>query len=354
MQLTNQLTPRKPLAATALQMPALGFGAAPIGNLYRAMSDQQAQATVAAAREQGFVYFDTAPHYGFGLSEARLGSCLRGQFDNTIISSKVGRLLVPTDSTDHCRHGFVDAPALEPVFDYSYDAVMRSFESSLRRLQVDRIDILLAHDLGPMTHGADHDKRFREFMAGGYRAMQELRAQKLITAIGMGTNEWQVCEQALGEADFDVFLLAGRYSLLEQTACDSFLPLCAKRGASVIAGGPFNSGILASGVSGPGPHYYNYEPAPEAILQRVARLESVCAEFDVALPAAALQFPGAHPQVCSVIAGFANPEQIAQASAWLNQFIPLAFWQRLRELELLHPDAPVPTASVPAVELTHE
>lgn len=354
MQFIPQVTLRKPLASTSLQMPALGFGAAPIGNLYQAMSDDQAHETVTAACKQGLVYFDTAPHYGFGLSEARLGSSLRGLNNEIIISSKVGRLLVPTDSTQSCRHGFVNAPALEPVFDYSYDAVMRSFESSLRRLQVGRIDILLAHDLGPLTHGADHEIRFREFMDGGYKAMQELRAQKLITAIGLGTNEWQVCEQALGEADFDVFLLAGRYSLLEQTACDSFLPLCAKRGASVIVGGPFNSGILASGVKGPGPHYYNYEPAPDAIIRRVAQLESVCAEFDVALPAAALQFPGAHSQVCSVIAGFANPAQVTQANAWLNQYIPPAFWQRLRELELLHPAAPVPVTPVSAVELIHD
>lgn len=334
-------------------MPLLGFGAAPIGNLYQAITDEQACATVAAARAQGLVYFDTAPHYGFGLSEARLGSSLPSSSD-IIISSKVGRLLVPATSSQRCRQGFVDAPALEPVFDYSYDAVMRSFESSLRRLQVDRIDILLAHDLGSLTHGADHAKRFGEFMEGGYKAMQELRAQNLISAIGLGTNEWQVCEQALAEADFDVFLLAGRYSLLEQTACDSFLPLCAGRGTSIIAGGPFNSGILASGVRGPGPYYYNYEPAPQSLIQRVAQLEAVCAEFDVPLPAAALQFPVAHPQVCSVLAGFANPAQVLQASAWLNQFIPSAFWQRLRELELLHPAAPVPAAAVSAVEITHD
>jgi D-threo-aldose 1-dehydrogenase len=344
----------KTLAATGLRLPALGFGAAPIGNLYQAISDEQAYATIAAARASGMDYFDTAPHYGFGLSETRLGSSPRNSQDKWIISSKVGRLLVPTQSTESCRHGFVNAPALEPVFDYSYDAVMRSFESSLRRLQVDRIDILLAHDLGPLTHGANHAMRFREFMDGGYNAMQELRAQKLITAIGLGANEWQVCEQALGEADFDVFLLAGRYSLFEQSACDSFLPLCARRGASVIVGGPFNSGILASGVSGSGPHYYNYEPAPRSIVQRVAQLEAVCAEFDVPLPAAALQFPGAHPQVCSVIAGFANPEQVMQASAWLDHAIPAAFWQRLRELALLHPAAPVPVAHDSVVELTHE
>jgi D-threo-aldose 1-dehydrogenase len=200
MRLQVQLNPesamRKPLAATSLQMPALGFGTAPIGNLYQVMSDEQALATVVAGLAQGMDYFDTAPYYGFGLSEARLGSSLRGQGNHSIISTKVGRLLMPTEPTERSRHGFVDAPALEPVFDYSYDAVMRSFESSLRRLQVDRIDILLAHDLGQLTHGANHAARFREFMDGGYNAMQELRTQKLITAIGLGTNEWQVCEQA--------------------------------------------------------------------------------------------------------------------------------------------------------------
>lgn len=326
------------------QMPPLGFGAAPVGNLYSAMNDQAAAATIDTALASGIQYFDTAPHYGFGLSESRLGKATAGKRDQLIISSKVGRLLVPTTSTDTVRHGFANTPALEPVFDYSYDAVMRSFESSLQRLQTDRIDILLAHDLGSLTHGNQHEQRFREFMEGGYRAMHELRAAGSVGAIGLGANEWQVCEQALAHGDFDGFLLAGRYTLLEQSACDTFLPLCEQRGASVILGGPFNSGVLASGVSGAGPFYYNYEPASQEIIQRVARLEKCCVEFDIPLAAAALQFPGAHPQICSVIAGLASPAQVEQAVEWMHHTIPAGFWLSLREHGLLHPSAPIPTS----------
>lgn len=338
----------KRFGTSQVELPALGFGAASMGNLYRAVSDQDAEATLQTALAKGFRYFDTAPHYGFGLSEARLGKAIAGCRDRLVLSSKVGRLLVPAASRESERYGFVDAPALEPVFDYSYDAVMRSFESSLRRLQADSLDILFAHDLGSATHGANHSHYFRQFMEGGYRAMHELRASGVVSAIGLGVNEWKVCEQALAHGDFDGFLLAGRYSLLEQGACEGFLPLCAQRGVSVILGGPFNSGILASGVSGTGPFYYNYQEAPDSIIRQVARLEAVCAEFAVALPAAALQFPGAHPQVCSVVAGLASPAQVLQAQAWMSEPIPQAFWQRLRELELVHPAAPLPTSSATA------
>ena len=178
--------------------------------------------------------------------------------------------------------------------------------------------------------------------------MSELKAAGQVTAIGLGTNEWQICEAALKHGDFDGFLLAGRYTLLEQGACETFLPLCARRGASVILGGPFNSGILATGVksadiaSGKIPLHYNYEPAPQAIIDRVAQLESVCEEFAVPLAAAALQFPAAHPQICSVLAGLASDAQVQQSLAWMNTPIPDELWQRLRECELLHPAAPTP------------
>lgn len=335
---------------SSLPISQLGFGAAPIGNLYQPLSDAQATAAVNSALTAGIRYFDTAPHYGFGLSETRLGAALAESAitDPVIISSKVGRLLVPTTSTDAVRHGFADAPLLEPQFDYSYDGVMRSFEASLQRLQREHIDILFAHDLGPLTHGADHLAHFRAFMDGGYRAMNELKATGQISAIGLGANEWQVCEDALNHGDFDGFLLAGRYTLLEQGACESFLPLCTQRGASVILGGPFNSGILATGVkhadavSGQLALHYNYEPAPEAIITRVAQLETVCEEFAVPLAAAALQFPIAHPQICAVLAGFASDQQVQHAVTWMNTPIPSEFWQRLRECELLHPAAPTP------------
>ncbi len=336
------------LGATEINLSLLGFGAAPIGNLYQPLNDIQAQAAVTSALNAGIRYFDTAPHYGFGLSEQRLGAALKQSAEPVVISSKVGRVLVPTSSTASVRHGFADAPPLEPVFDYSYDGVMRSFEESLKRLQVEQIDVLLAHDLGPLTHGADHPEKFREFMDGGYIAMTKLKADGLVKAIGLGANEWQICDAALKHGDFDGFLLAGRYTLLEQAPCEHFLPLCARRKASVILGGPFNSGILATGVkaalSGQNnqPLYYNYEPAPVAVVDRVARLEAVCDEFSIPLAAAALQFPAAHPQICSVLAGLANSEQVERAVTLINSEIPAEFWDELRERELLHPAAPVP------------
>ena len=344
----------RPLGQSAVNLSVLGFGAAPIGNLYQAVADEQAVATVDEALALGIRYIDTAPHYGFGLSESRLGAALRKHnAEKVFLSTKVGRLLVPTDSTADLRHGFAHTPALEPVFDYSYDGIMGSFEASLKRLNVERIDLLLAHDLGEVTHGAEHPARFREFMDGGYRAMRELRESGVVGAIGLGANEWQVCEQAMGHADFDGFLLAGRYTLLEQGACETFLPLCARRGVSVILGGPFNSGILASGTRSEAPLYYNYEPAPAAIVKRVSELERVCDEFNVPLAAAALQFPAAHPQICSVIAGLASPQQVRQAVTWMNQTIPDDFWLALRELGLLHHQAPVPSALFSTAKVEH-
>lgn len=335
-------TQMRPLGQSMVNLSLLGFGAAPVGNLYRAMSDEQGEATVQEAVAAGIRYFDTAPHYGFGLSERRLGTALRDSGSSLCLSTKVGRRLVPTRSSDAVRYGFASAPPFEPVFDYSYDGVMRSFEASLQRLQTETVDLLLAHDLGELTHGAEHRVRFREFMNGGYRAMRDLRDAGLVRAIGLGANEWQVCETAMSHADLDGFLLAGRYTLLEQGACETFLPLCARRGISVVIGGPFNSGILASGVDGPAPHYYNYEPAPSAIIARVRELEDICRAFAIPLAAAALQFPAAHPQICSVIAGLSSPQEVRQAVTWMNHPIPDDFWFALRDAGLLHPAAPLP------------
>ena len=322
----------------------VGFGAAPIGNLYRSISDQDAVASVEAALAAGIGYFDTAPHYGFGLSESRLGAALASATIAPIISSKVGRILVPSQSKESLRHGFADAPALEPVFDYSYDGVMRSFDESLRRLQREKIDILFAHDLGVMTHGDEHPKRFREFMDGGYKAMHALKSSGLVKAIGLGVNEWQICADALQYGDFDGFLLAGRYTLLEQSACENFLPLCEKHNAWVVLGGPFNSGILATGVkhNRNQPAHYNYATAPDFIINKVVQLETLCEEFAVPLAAAALQFPAAHPQIVSVLAGLATASQVNEAVNLMKIKIPDEFWNRLREKGLIHDLAPVP------------
>ena len=322
-----------------LDLPPLGFGAGGIGNLYAAMSDEAARETIEAALAAGLAYFDTAPHYGFGLSETRLGASLPASVK---VSTKVGRLLRPAPEADPTaeRHGFVAAAPFEPMFDYSYDGVMRSFEASLERLKRDRIDVLLAHDLGAVTHGADDAMRRRQFFNGGYRAMRALRDSGVVDAIGLGVNEWEICDAALDEGDFDLFLLAGRYTLLEQTPLDRFLPRCAARGVSIIVGGPFNSGVLVEGVKR-GAHY-NYGPASPKILDRVRGLEAVCRAHATPLAAAALRFPLAHPQVVSVIPGLTSPQQVRQALAWAAHPIPDALWDDLRAQGLLHPDAPTP------------
>ncbi len=326
-----------------------GFGAGSIGNLYRPIDDADAADAVRAAWRAGLRYFDTAPHYGFGLSEKRLGSALAeldpGQ--TAIVSTKVGRRLDPVPSgTDlsAMRQAFVSPEPVESVFDYSYDAVMRSFEASLKRLQRDRIDILYCHDLGSFAHGVDHPRRFAEFMEGGYRAMRSLRDSGAVGAIGLGVNETAVCEQVMVEADIDAVLLAGRYTLLEQDALDSFLPLCEARDVRVVVGGPYNSGILATGVHR-GVAHYNYAPAPEAIVVRVGEIEDICARYGVPLAAAALQFPLAHPQVVSVIPGMDSASQVDDTMRLMAAAIPGALWDKLHERGLVRSDAPTPAGN---------
>ncbi|QDX24643.1 aldo/keto reductase [Sphingomonas suaedae] len=324
----------------------LAFGAASIGNLYRAIPADQAQAVVRRAWEAGIRYFDTAPHYGFGLSEKRLGAALTELDPDgaAIVSTKVGRRLDPRPEADlsAIRQGFVTPEPYESVFDYSYDAVMRSHESSLKRLRRDRIDILYAHDIGSFAHGADHPRRFAEFVEGGYRAMRELRDSGAVSAIGLGVNEAAVCVEMLGAGDIDLLMLAGRYTLLEQDPLDHLLPLCAERGVQLVIAGPYNSGILAKGVrTGTIPNF-NYEPAPAAIIDRVGRIETICAAHGVPLPAAALQFPLAHPQVASVVPGMGSVGQVDAALGLIHHPIPAQCWADLRAAGLIRPDAPVP------------
>lgn len=327
-----------------LSFTELGFGTAPLGNLYRAVGETTAQATLQTAWDVGCRYFDTAPLYGLGLAETRLNHFLKGrQRDRYVLSTKVGRLLRVSPPESRTGIGkFFDTPSRREVYDYSHDGVMRSFEDSLERLGVDRIDILYCHDVDVFTHGSkeESDRRIREFMEGGYRALAELRDQGVIAAIGAGVNEWQVCERMAREGDFDLFLLAGRYTLLEQEALDSFLPYCVERGIGIALGGPYNSGILATGPV-PGA-FYNYDPAPAEILERVARIETVCASHGVKLIEAALRFPLGHPAVISVIPGAQTPEEVWRNSEILRARIPASLWSDLKTEGLLHPDAPVP------------
>jgi D-threo-aldose 1-dehydrogenase len=335
--------PKRRLGRSGVLVSPLGLGGAGLGNLYRAIEDDAAIATVRRALEEGMDFLDTAPYYGFGLSEKRIGEAVIGEHARVTLSTKVGRLLVPTNNVDPTkpRHGFYISEPFEPRFDYSYDGVLRSFESSLKRLRMKTIDVLLCHDIGALTHGEDHPQRLREFLEGGYRAMQELRSAGHVRAIGIGVNEWEVCAAVLPQCELDCVLLAGRYTLLEQDALNVLFPLCAERGVSIIVGGPFNSGILASTTSATHPHY-NYEPPPPHILERAQRLQTVCASFSVPVAAAALQFPLAHPQVAAVIPGCSSTTEVARTKEWMRWPIPSELWHALKAAGLLHRDAPVP------------
>lgn len=316
-----------------LKFSALGLGTAALGNLYRAQSDENATAAIQTALRGGVGYFDTAPLYGAGLAERRLGTALRGADRGSyILSTKAGRLLraVPHGQSN-VGANWVDVPSREVVFDYSYDGFMRSFEFSLERLGVDRVDILLCHDIDVMTHGSAEAsaQRTREFLSprGGYQALETLRRDGVVKAIGLGVNEWQVSQTIAEETDVDLFLLAGRFTLLEQEALKSFLPLCHKRNMGVIIGGPYNSGILASGaVSGA---RYNYDDAPRAIMARVRLLEFICASHGVRLKDAAIQFPLLHPATVSVIPGGASPAEVQDNIDAMNAVIPPALWSDL-------------------------
>lgn len=337
-KLLNQRT-RRPIALTQL-----GFGGAPLGNLYRKIEDSDAQATLDAAWDAGIRYFDTAPQYGLGRSEMRFCEALtRFDRDSLILSTKVGRILVECAPQDVTPEAFVDVPQKRIVFDFTYEGIMRSYEDSIARLKSEQIDILFLHDLDAGTNGqAFEDKNLRElFSHGGYRALSELREAGRVFAIGAGVNTWQICERLLSEADFDSFLLAGRYTLLEQEPLDTFLPLCIKRDVGIILGGPYNSGILATGpVQGA---HFDYAPAPEKIMQRVRRLGEVCAAHDTPLIAAALQFPLGHEAVKTVIPGASTPDEVRQNVAVFETTIPGALWSDLKSEGLIRADAPTPT-----------
>ncbi len=329
------------LGKGALQFTELGFGTAPVGGLYRPVSGDEAHATMTRAWDAGVRYFDTAPLYGLGQSETRLNRALAGR-SGFIVSSKVGRLLRPTRKGEE-RDGigkWFDVPNRKEIFDYSYDGVMRSVEFSLERTGLDRIDLIYAHDLDIFTHGSAEamQARLDEFMASGYKALVALRDQGVIRGFGAGINEWQPAQWLVERGDFDIFLLAGRYTLLEQEALDSFLPLCLARGVGVVIGGPYNSGVLATGAR-PGA-FYNYNPAPDWVLAKVAKIEAVCAAHKVRLVDAAFQFPLLHPAVVSIIPGGQGVAEVDANVRAASAVIPAALWADLKAQGLMRQDAP--------------
>jgi D-threo-aldose 1-dehydrogenase len=328
------------------QLGPVGMGAASLGNLFRRIDDVAARDAVAATLTAKIGYVDTAPFYGFGLSERRVGDALRERPD-VIVSTKVGRLLRPAPGADTsgARDGYVTPMPFEPVFDYSYDGVMRSYEASLQRLGRARIDILYIHDIGRATHGANSDRHWQDLFGqrGGYSALDELRRTGAVRAIGLGVNEWEVCVDAMQDGQFDLFMLAGRYTLLDQSSLDSFMPACAAHGAKVVIAGVYNSGILATGSSGT--PIYDYVAASPEIVERTGRIEAYCRAAGISLPAAALQFVLAHPMTVSVVPGIASVRQVAQTMALLGERIPDSFWASLKADGLLRSDAPTPVSS---------
>ncbi len=330
------------LGRTAVRLTELGFGGAPLGNLFTSVAETTACRAVEVAFEAGLRYFDTAPLYGHGLSEGRLGRVLRTYpREAFVLSTKVGRRLESCDARAVDGGAYVDLPSCRPVYDYSGDGVLRSVEASLARLHLDRIDILLIHDIDAVTHGpVGQSERYREALSGAYPVLDRLRREGAVGAIGLGVNEWQVCQRAAEDGDFDCFLLAGRYSLLDQGALDTFLPLCLRGRIGVVIGGAFNSGILVSGaVRGA---TYDYRPAPPTVQARTQALERVCRSHGVPLAAAALQFPLAHPAVASVIVGMRSAEEVSQNLAFRYHPIPGGLWRDLKTERLLPREAPTP------------
>jgi D-threo-aldose 1-dehydrogenase len=328
-----------PCAGSGLR---LGLGGAPLGNLFEAVGDDAARQLVEAAWHSGCRSFDTAPHYGHGLSEHRLGAALRGQpRGDFVLSSKVGRLLTPDAAAARAQHGYVDILPFRQSWDYSAAGTRRSVEDSLQRLGLARLDVAYVHDPDTATHGANAPEVLRQVLDATLPALRQLQGEGLVGAIGLGTNEVKVVRQVLAEADLDVLMLAGRYSLLDASALPELLSQCTARGVRVALGGVFNSGILATGTRGVAPTF-NYAPAAREWLERTARIESVCENFGVPLRAAALQFPLAHPAVEIVMLGARTVAQWEDAQAMLRHAVAPEFWTALRAQGLIPAEAPTP------------
>lgn len=306
----------------------------------RVLSEAEADAVLEVALAAGARYIDTAPLYGHGLAEIRVGRALKDKRrDDVVLSTKVGRLLTPCRAGEEDSGIYLAPPPFRVTFDYSYDGVMRSFEASLARLDIDRLDVLFVHDLEPGAHGSTYEARWSELTNGGWRALDDLRAAGVVSAIGMGVNQAAPCERMLAELDPDLFLLAGRYTLLEQAPLHSLLPACERRGVGVVAGGPFNSGVLARRGG-----WYDYAGPPSEVLAKVERLAVVCDDLGVSLKAAALQVPIAHPAIVSVIPGGQTPEEARGNAQLMAELIPDKFWARLKAEGLLDAAAPTPTS----------
>lgn len=324
-------TERRRLGRTNLEVTCLGLGGAPLGDFYELIPDERAQATLTYAYDAGLRLFDTSPAYGLGLSEHRFGRALRDRpRDGLVLSTKVGRYLLPEAPERVNRYGFKGGLNMRLVTDYGYDATLRAVDQSFQRMGIDRIDLLLIHDLDRRSHGDQFESVFATAMDGAYRALDRLRAEGSIGAVGIGVHEVDVCLRCAEAGDFDCFMIAGPYTLLDQSAGEVLLPLCSGRGISVLVGGPFASGILATGAAANA--RYMYQQASADILAKVERLSAICARHEVPLPVAALQFPLRHPAVASVVAGAVSPDEIKRNIALMDIAIPAALWDELAAL----------------------
>ena len=316
-----------------LEIDTLGLGCARLGGNHVDIDYGQAAELIRAAADAGIAFFDTAPFYGFGRSERVTGDMLRGT--EYVLSDKVGRLLVPGPVADPEEFSMIDPLPFHVIFDYGYDAIMRAYEDNLQRLGLDRIDILLAHDIDTITHGDDYARHFRDLAEGGYRAMDELRRSEQVSAIGLGA-DMDACQDALGIGDWDVFLLAGRYTLLGQTPLDTLFPACQAAGTTIICGAPFNSGILV------GRDTWNYAKAPAEIVDKARAINGVAEDHGVSLAATALRFPLGHDIISSVIPGPCDSGELRQILDWFAEPIPGDFWAALKTEGLVDDRAPLP------------
>ena len=341
--MTNALPPRRQVGNTSLALPAFGFGGAHLGELYAIVEEAESRATLDAAWDGGVRFYDTAPWYGRGLSEHRIGGFLRnkprGEF---ILTTKVGRTLErPKDPRSFDRAPWSGGLNFEARFDYSYDGVMRSYAQALQRLSLDTVDALIIHDIDELHHGAGLGEHLKALARGGMRALAELKAAGEIKAIGAGINTAEALDAMVQDFDVDFALVAMPYTLLDQRSLNTGMATCVRRNISVVAGAPFASGILARGSQSDAS--YAYGKAPEAIRAKVRGMEDVCNLHGVSLSAAALQFPLAHPAVVSVIPGAAKPVEVTQNIAAMRAPIPDAFWHVLKARGLIEPAAPVPS-----------
>lgn len=328
---------KRTIGKTQLQVSTLGIGTAAMAGNHRIVPESDHQAALRTGLDAGLSYVDTAPFYGFGRSEHYAGDALR-QRENWTLSTKAGRLLEPGPAPEHEAVDWPGSFPFHQVYDYTYDGVMRSYADSLQRLGLDHIDILLLHDIGEFQHGVEANKQLQaDAMSGGYKALDELRRSGDIKAIGLGVNEKKVCIEAMDHGHWDTFLLAGRYTLLEQTSLDDLLPMCEKAGTSLIIGGPFNSGILAGGDT------WNYSKAPADVLDHAKKLNTVCESHNIPLPAAALQFPLGEPLVSSIIPGPRSASEMQQILDWWKLEIPQSLWSDLINENLLHAGAKIPS-----------